>query len=298
VCSFLTTLQWFNATSIIYGVVILSTKLAILLLYRRIFVANSGTLLDWILRTFSAILILFYFATSMVKIWECTPREKVWNKSVPGTCVNVSALLNTSGLFNTITDVIILLIAVKSVWSLHIDPHRKVGIIAVFTVGFTAPVFSVIGFVVRLRTSNSPDLAYNGPRILLWATAEISTGLVCVCVPTLAPLAHRRTPARPTASIIAGASGSRRLGSKKPESLDEQGLWDRGDLELQQQASYPNFSGGGPLKGTVVTGIEGGVRGPNSKRGAGDSADSVEESEDAHRPGGILTTVSVEQSYV
>lgn len=88
------------------------------------------------------------------------------------------------------------------------------------------------------------------------------------------------------------------MGNKKPESLDEQGLWDRGDLELRQQASYPSFSGGGPLKGTVVTDIQGGVKGPNWKHGTGGSADSVEEIEDAHRPGGILTTVSVEQSYV
>ena len=129
--------QWFNATSIIYAVVILLTKLSILLLYRRVFVANSGTILDWILRGFMAILILFYTTTSIVKIWECTPRQKIWAKSVQGTCVNVSALLNTSGLFNTITDVIILLIPVKSVWTLHMDFQKKLGIMAVFTVGFT-----------------------------------------------------------------------------------------------------------------------------------------------------------------
>lgn len=46
-----------------------------------------------------------------------------------------------------------------------------------------------------------------------------------------------------------------------------------------------------------MTGIEGGVRAP-TKHGAKDSADSVEEIEEANRPGGILTTVSVEQSYV
>lgn len=62
-----------------------------------------------------AILILFYVATAIVKIWECTPREKIWSKSVPGTCIYVSSLLNTSGLFNTITDTMILLVPVKSV---------------------------------------------------------------------------------------------------------------------------------------------------------------------------------------
>ena len=83
------------------------------------------------------ILILFYVATTFVKVWECTPRERIWNKSVPGTCIKISSLLNTSGLFNTITDTMILLVPVKSVWNLHMTMKRKVGVVAVFTVGFT-----------------------------------------------------------------------------------------------------------------------------------------------------------------
>lgn len=66
---------------------------------------------------------------------------------------------------------------------------------------------------------------------------------------------------------------------------------------MQQQPSYPSFSNGGPLKGTVVTGIEGGVR-ASGKTGAKDGTDSMEDVEEANRPGGIMTTVSFEQSYV
>lgn len=33
----------------------------------------------------------------------------------------------------------------------------------------SAPVFSMIGFVVRIKISASPDVAYNDPEILLWA---------------------------------------------------------------------------------------------------------------------------------
>ena len=83
------------------------------------------------------VLIMFYVATTFVKIWECTPRERIWNKSVPGTCIDVSRLLNTSGSFNTITDTMILLVPVKSVWNLRMTKKRKWGVVAVFTVGFT-----------------------------------------------------------------------------------------------------------------------------------------------------------------
>ena len=115
----------------------LCTKLAILLLYRRIFLPLRGGFFDWLLRLFMLILGLFYFATTIVKIWECSPRARIWNKSIPGTCVNVSSLLNTSGLFNMVTDVLILLVPVKSVWNLQMTRKRKLGVVLVFTVGLT-----------------------------------------------------------------------------------------------------------------------------------------------------------------
>lgn len=88
-----------------------------------------------LIRLFMLILCLFYVATTIVKIWECTPRERIWNRSIPGTCVNISSLLNTSGLFNTISDVLILLVPVKAVWNLKMDKARKIGVVLVFTVG-------------------------------------------------------------------------------------------------------------------------------------------------------------------
>lgn len=78
----------------------------------------------------------FYLATTLVKIWECTPRERIWNKSVSGKCVNVTALISASGLFNTVTDVIILLMPIKGVWTLQTTYKRKIGVVLVFTVGF------------------------------------------------------------------------------------------------------------------------------------------------------------------
>ncbi len=88
------------------------------------------------LRVFIGVLVGFYLATTLVKIWECNPREKIWNTSIPGRCVNVSSLLNTSGLFNSITDVMILLVPVKFVWNLQLSRRQKVGVVAVFTIGF------------------------------------------------------------------------------------------------------------------------------------------------------------------
>ena len=86
---------------------------------------------------FIVVLCCFYAATGLVKIWGCTPRARIWDKSIPGTCLNVAAVLNTSGLFNLMTDVIILLIPVKAVWSMQLSAKKKIGVVGVFTLGLT-----------------------------------------------------------------------------------------------------------------------------------------------------------------
>lgn len=83
-----------------------------------------------------AILIAFYLATTLVKIFECQPRERIWDVSVPGHCINIPSLLNTSGVFNGATDMLLLLVPVKSVWRLHMSAKKKLQVAAIFTFGF------------------------------------------------------------------------------------------------------------------------------------------------------------------
>lgn len=111
------------------------TKLAVLWLYRRIFSTSRYSMFDISIVSLIVILILFYGSTSFVKIFECTPRAKISDRTIPGHCVNVSMLLNTSGLFNTITDFIILLLPVKAVWTMSMKKRKKVLVVLVFTFG-------------------------------------------------------------------------------------------------------------------------------------------------------------------
>ena len=127
--------KWFNVGTVAYGLTIMCTKIAILLLYRRVFLAQRWSALDVAIRLLMLIICLFYIATTAVKIGECTPRPRIWDKSIEGTCISVPKLLNTSGLFNTLSDILILLVPVKSVWKLNMGIGRKVECVLLFTVG-------------------------------------------------------------------------------------------------------------------------------------------------------------------
>ncbi|KAL8685188.1 MAG: hypothetical protein Q9224_005921 [Gallowayella concinna] len=255
-------------------------------------IGRLGGGFDWVLRSFIAVLTGFYVATTFVKIWECSPRERIWNNSVPGRCVEIPNLLNTSGLFNTITDLVILLLPIKLVWNLQTSIRQKVGIVAVFTLGFCAPVFSTIGFVVRLRISSSPDVTYHDPEIGLWAMAEITTGLICVCVPELAALARRRhrDTRRPSESIVNGSATTRRTGRHKPRrlgSLDEEEPWDTIQLREKSYAEESNEVALPPA--AVVTKIKGGIVTPTDEY-------FRESANEGQQTDGIYTSVRLERS--
>lgn len=127
--------QWYNAGTIAYAPPILFTKVTILLIYRRVFCPlRKGTLYRFI-NPLMIVLVCFYFGSSLAKIWQCTPRKRIWNPSVPGQCINVDALIRFSGVFNTVTDVIILLMPVEGVWNLKTTKIKKAGVVLVFSMG-------------------------------------------------------------------------------------------------------------------------------------------------------------------
>jgi hypothetical protein len=127
--------QYFWIESIIYGPLIFFTKLSILLLYLRLLVPTRWSLLWTKIHIFISISAAFYTALTLVKIFQCQPQAKAYHKSMPGRCINIGVLLIVSGLFNTTSDALILLVPIKACWTLKMTWQKKVAVCAVFTIG-------------------------------------------------------------------------------------------------------------------------------------------------------------------
>lgn len=126
---------WFNVAAIEYGVMIGMVKLSVLWLYRRVFSPNKGSKFDITCVALIVMVIGFYGSTSIVKIWQCLPREKIWNKAVPGKCLQLKLILNISGAFNMVTDYLILLLPIQAVRSLQVSRTKRLLIVLAFTFG-------------------------------------------------------------------------------------------------------------------------------------------------------------------
>ncbi|GAB1316876.1 Rhodopsin domain-containing protein [Madurella fahalii] len=208
---------WFNVAAIEYGVMIGMAKLSVLWLYRRIFSPVRWSKFDIACVTLIILVIGFYGTTTIVKIWQCAPREKIWNNSLPGRCLEMKWILNVSGCFNMVTDYLILLLPIQAVRSLRVEKLKRILIVLAFSFGLCAPIFATIGFVVRLRNSGNADTTWYQPEILLWGAAELASCNLCVCFPELAFLFRRKR----LAQLGPGGRGERRPTSSNMEAWHE-----------------------------------------------------------------------------
>ena len=127
--------QWFNVVAIQYGLAVCLIKITLLMLYRRVFSTHRGSMFDIAVISVIVVLSLFYGITTFFKIFECNPRAKIFNTSLPGTCFDISQILKTSGAFNTVSDFVILLLPLHAVSKLRMKKKKKVLVILVFTFG-------------------------------------------------------------------------------------------------------------------------------------------------------------------
>ncbi|KAL8724574.1 MAG: hypothetical protein Q9181_006767, partial [Wetmoreana brouardii] len=156
----------------------MTTKVAVLLQYLRIFVParNRNFYLTWSLVAVNLVInisLAFSFA------FQCIPREKIWTPTLEGQCIDLGAAFLVSGITNTITDV---------AWAFL--PFLRSGCYAEAADTLVSPTHSAcIASIMRLVTVlpllYTKDFAFHLSKPFLWALAEVTSGIVCVCVPVL-----------------------------------------------------------------------------------------------------------------
>ncbi|KAL4890898.1 hypothetical protein BDV59DRAFT_209293 [Aspergillus ambiguus] len=174
-----------NLSQIIYGPIICVTKLSILLLYLRVFAPSRKSKTYFFIQVLIWVNLLFYTANTIVKIFECNPRSKIWNRDTPGHCVNINSLIMTAAVFNVVSDVLILLLPIACVWRLQMTLSKKLGTSAVFAAGAFGCVSSIMRLVASVSHKSMHDKTFDWFPEFLWTTAEITSGIVASCLPAV-----------------------------------------------------------------------------------------------------------------
>ena len=133
-CLTLTLGQLLWVASILYSIGIWTVKLSILALYLRIF--KSVTALRYATYGLIVVVTMAHWASVLTIIFGCTPVWKFWDlTSLEGTCVNLLEMAASESGLNVLTDLLVLTLPIKAVWSLRLPTKQKIIVAMTFLVG-------------------------------------------------------------------------------------------------------------------------------------------------------------------
>ena len=120
---------------ILYCPVVLATKLSILLQLIHIFAPARERVTYYVCQIMIWFNSLFYTSIMLVVIFQCNPRAKFWEPTLPGHCISIEAVDIVAAAINVLSDVVLLLLPITCIWQLQMPSRSKLAVSAVFTTG-------------------------------------------------------------------------------------------------------------------------------------------------------------------
>lgn len=118
-----------------YVVVMFAGKLAILLLYQRIFDTGSTR---WFGRLIKFCLVIQCIKDSIflcLILLECIPISAVWDKSITNAkCLNLGAVSLAGSIASIATDVALMILPLPVLWKLQVSRIKRLGLCFIFSV--------------------------------------------------------------------------------------------------------------------------------------------------------------------
>ncbi|OJJ45319.1 hypothetical protein ASPZODRAFT_153015 [Penicilliopsis zonata CBS 506.65] len=176
-----------------YGATLLA-KLAYLLLYIRIFVTRAFRIASWVCVGCA----ICYWLGSMLQVFLlCKPFSFIWDRSIPnGHCASIEVAFTAIGVCNLVTDVMILALPLNFVYRLHMSKAAKLGIYAIFGVGFFVSAISAIRIDV-ITNINVNNLSESMTWAVFWSVTEPVVAVSNSCLPMLRPILQLMFPRQP-----------------------------------------------------------------------------------------------------
>ncbi|OCL06105.1 hypothetical protein AOQ84DRAFT_366094 [Glonium stellatum] len=152
----------------------------------------------------------------MLAFLQCIPFDAILHAAAhPGAkCINKLVLLIVPSILNIITDMIILILPISTVWSLQMSIRRKIGVLAVIGFGASAVLISALRLIILYELYISPDLSYVLGKMVIVAALEVEFAVMAVNLPSVKALWNQITGGSSSGSGAAsGYSGAYKLSS-------------------------------------------------------------------------------------
>ncbi|CAG8892001.1 unnamed protein product [Penicillium nalgiovense] len=157
-----------------------TVKLALLFLYRRIFEHSS------FLRIVDGMIVLisvWAIVMTFLAIFNCKPISAFW--TTEGTCLNFKEFAIGYAIVNIISDFAVWLMPIPRVWNIQLPKPQKIALSLIFALGLFDCAAAMARLLLSMLVLGEYDSTWLYAKGYMWSIIEVSTGIVCTCLPTM-----------------------------------------------------------------------------------------------------------------
>ncbi|KZL78079.1 integral membrane protein [Colletotrichum tofieldiae] len=121
-------------------------------------------------------------------VFQCVPLEAIWDRSINGRCLSLSALSYTGAVGSLLEDFALIIIPIPELLKLQMGPHKRLALCFMFGVGSFASIASIIRLKYLISFSHTYDPSWDNFDVILWSAIEANAAIICGSLPALRPL--------------------------------------------------------------------------------------------------------------
>ena len=137
----------------------------------------------------STLVVLWAIACTVVTLLQCRPIDSFWFVPASNHCLSGEKYYFASGIPNIVTELSLILVPLPFVLRLgFVRWWQRLGVATTFVLGGFTIIVSIYRLTIVYRHKSSPDTTWSFIAIITWSGVEYSVGIMCACIPALAPL--------------------------------------------------------------------------------------------------------------
>ncbi|KAK7741196.1 hypothetical protein SLS63_000749 [Diaporthe eres] len=195
-CIVMSLLTWLS--EILYMVALGLTKVAMLMLYLKVFPSQNFQRVCFVM---VGICLLYIPATALATAFNCTPVSynwTGWTGQTEGHCFSFNTFAWAQSSINIVLDLIIILLPIPQLWRLNMGRKKRIQLVLMFSVGLFITVVSIVRLTALVNFATTTNATS------YWSVLEIYVSIICCCLPAVRSLLKRAFP-----SCFGSSGGSR-----------------------------------------------------------------------------------------
>ncbi|KXH47662.1 hypothetical protein CSAL01_07022 [Colletotrichum salicis] len=180
-----TFLRYLLMVQTLYIFVLAIIKASILLFFLRIFPEKKFRIAVWWTLAYDLFVGFIFIVFSLV---QRQPTWLIWegwrDKDLRGVILDLNKMGLAHGGMNIALDVWMLILPLTQLYKLNLKMKKKLGIIAMFSVGIFLTVVSIVRLHSLMTFATSANATADARGTTIWSAIEVCTGVVVACMPS------------------------------------------------------------------------------------------------------------------